>query len=50
MPNNILFSYVIPALVSLDLGGILLRWRMFDHFVGGNADVFFFQLYTDISI
>jgi rhomboid-like protein len=25
--------YALPALMGLDLAGILLRWRTFDHFV-----------------
>lgn len=31
VPINI--SYAIPTLLSLDIAGILMRWRMFDHFV-----------------
>lgn len=28
-----IYSYALPALMSFDLAGILLRWKMFDHFV-----------------
>lgn len=27
------YSYAVPALMSLDVAGILMRWRMYDHFV-----------------
>lgn len=32
-------TYVVPALLALDTAGILMRWRMFDHFahLGGAA-------------
>ncbi|KAI8640297.1 hypothetical protein BD408DRAFT_420076 [Parasitella parasitica] len=31
MPFKI--SYAVPALLAVDVAGILMRWRMFDHFV-----------------
>ncbi|CEP12348.1 hypothetical protein [Parasitella parasitica] len=32
-------SYAVPALLTVDVAGILMRWRMFDHFahIGGAA-------------
>lgn len=31
--QGILHSYAVPALLTLDTAGILMRWCMFDHFV-----------------
>lgn len=31
IPINI--TYAVPTLMSVDIAGILMRWRMFDHFV-----------------
>lgn len=35
-----LYSYAVPALMSLDVAGILLRWRKFDHFVSNSLTLY----------
>jgi hypothetical protein len=27
------FRYALPAMMGFDVAGILLKWRMFDHYV-----------------
>jgi hypothetical protein len=47
---KIIYSHALPALMGFDFAGIVLKWRMFDHFVSVHDGLKMEMMYIYIYI